>query len=400
MAARSRRREPYNSENGATVNRGGVIPERTSAQARVRGGNRRDVLQLVHSGHGTATRAGVARATGLTSATVSSIVAELVEAGLVEHAGQADSTGGKPATSLRVRTDAVVLGAMIVRRHSIRTAVLDLEGNLLTELPRLQSATVMTVDDMRAALIGLVDAAELPLLGIGIDLPGALSDGVIIKSIQLQMHNVPLTELLADLAPCPLHLINDAHADALREYSLDPPDDETLFSLSLGTGVGGAVILGGAPHSGPRSLAGEIGHVRVDFSDDAPQCICGRYGCLERLVALPRLLDLDDDRLVDSDNASAFDLPDSARTARASQLMARALIMVCATVDARTVVINGAAPKLGPAFLSALQTNCDALSPIGTEPLKLRYATGAVELPFRGAAEHVLRQTLGITWSH
>jgi predicted NBD/HSP70 family sugar kinase len=375
-------------------------PEGASAQARVRGGNRRDVLQLVLRGQGRATRAGVARATGLTSATISSIVAELVDSELVEHAGRADSTGGKPATSLRIRTDAKVIGAMIIRHHSIRAAVVDLEGTVLHEIPRILTPLVVTLEDIRAAVSALVAESRLPLIGIGIDLPGALLAGHVVESIQLRMHDVYLTHELADLAPCPIFLINDAQADALREYSLDPPGDETLFSLSLGIGVGGAAILGGEPHSGPRSRAGEIGHVRVDFSDDASQCDCGRFGCLEQLVALPRLLDIDDERLVDSDNPSVLALPVNAKTTLASQLLARALILVCATVDARTVVINGAAPRLGPEFLAALQADCDALTPIGTELLRLRYATGAIELPFRGAAEHVLRKTLGVNWSH
>ena len=375
-------------------------PDGATAQARVRGSNRRDVLQLVLQGKGRATRAGVARSTGLTSATISSIVAELVERGLVEHAGQADSTGGKPATSLRIRTDAKVVGAMILRHHSIRAAIVDLEGTVVLELPRVVTPDVVTVDDIRAALVSLVEASELPLIGISLDLPGALSAGVVVKSIQLRMHDVHLVDELADSAPCPIHLINDAHAEALREYSLNPPIDETLFSLSLGTGVGGAVILGGEPHAGPRSLAGEIGHVRVDFSDTASKCNCGRYGCLEQLVALPQLLDLADDGMLDADNPSALELPANAKTALASQLMARALILVCATVDARTVIINGSAPRLGPAFLEALQANCDELSPIGTELLQLRYATGAIDLPFRGAAEHVMRETLGVNWSH
>jgi predicted NBD/HSP70 family sugar kinase len=382
------------------VTRRSATPEGTTAQARVRGGNRRDVLQLVLRGRGRATRAGVARSTGLTSATISSIVAELVASGLVEHAGQADSTGGKPATSLRIRTDAKVVGAMILRHHSIRAAIVDLEGTVLLELPRVVTQAVVSVDDIRSALMALVAASRLPLIGIGIDLPGALSAGVVVKGVQLRMHDVHLVNELAASAPCPIHLINDAHAEALREYSLDPPVDETLFSLSLGTGVGGAVILGGEPHSGPRSLAGEIGHVRVDFSETASKCNCGRYGCLEQLVALPQLLDLEDDGMLDSDNPSALELPVNARTALASQLMARALVLVCATVDARTVVINGAAPRLGPAFLEQLQADCDELSPIGTELLQLRYATGAIELPFRGAAEHVMRETLGVNWSH
>lgn len=379
------------------------MPEKTSAQAFVRGGNRRDVLQLILHGHGQATRAGIARATGLTSATISSIVAELVDSELVEHAGLADSTGGKPATSLRIRTDTRGLGVLIVREHSIRAAIVDLDGTVVLENPRFGAQQRVTHDDIRAAVEGLVASTPVPLLGIAVDLPGALRDGVVVESIQLDIHALPLVDILSKVAPCPVYLINDAHADALREYSIDPPEDQTLVSVSLGMGTGGAVILGGVPHVGPRSLAGEIGHVRVDFSDDAPLCSCGNYGCLERMASIPHLLGLDDGAAVDSDDDTPFILsttPESRRrVSLTSKYIARALTTVCATIDVSTVVINGAAPRLGDEFLAELQENCDALHPIGTNRVVLRYATGAATLPFRGGAEHALRQTLGVSWS-
>lgn len=375
---------------------------RASVQTRVRSSHRQEVLQLVIDGRARASRASIARTTGLTSATVSSIVAELIEAELVESAGLADSTGGKPATSLRVRTDRHGLGVIIVRRHSVRAAVLDLEGNVVVEVERFQTGDVVTVDDMSGMLERLVAAAPLNLLAIGIDSPGAISEGVILDSVQLEMHDVRLREQLADLAPCELYLINDADADALREYSLDPPVDGNLLLLALGVGVGGALVFGGNPYPGPRSLAGELGHVRVDFTESAPLCTCGRRGCLERLTALPRLLELDDENLAASDNPAALALPSSSagidRVALATQLMARMLVTVCSAVNIRTVVIGGGAPRLGDEFLAALQRDCDALHPVGTERLVLRYATGAVLLPFRGGAEHALRQSLGVRW--
>lgn len=379
------------------------MPEKTSAQAFVRGGNRREVLQLILHGRGSATRAGIARATGLTSATISSIVAELVDNELVEHAGLADSTGGKPATSLRIRTDTRGLGVLIVREHSIRAAVVDLDGAVVVEMTRFGSPQTVTHDDIRSAVEGLVAATPLPLLGIAVDLPGALRNGVVIESIELGIHDLQLADILGEVAPCPVYLINDAHADALREYSIDPPEDQTLLSVSLGMGTGGAVILGGVPHVGPRSLAGEIGHVRVDYSDDAPLCRCGNYGCLERMASIPNLLDLGSGAVVDSDDPTPFTVstsPESRqRVSLTSKYIARALTTVCATIDVSTVVINGAAPRLGDAFLAELQENCDLLHPIGTNRVVLRYATGAATLPFRGGAEHALRQTLGVSWS-
>ena len=381
----------------------GAIAVKTSAQAHVRGGNRRDVLQLIIHGHGTATRAGIARATGLTSATISSIVAELVDLELVEHAGLADSTGGKPATSLRIRTSGRGLGVLIVRKRWIRSAIVNLEGDVILELPRFSTEGVVSTRNVRDAVVKLAARTPLPLLAIAVDLPGALSDGVVVESIQLNFHDEHLAANLTEIAPCPVYLINDAKADALREYSLDPPDDQTLFSLSLGSGVGGAMILNGMLHTGPRSLAGELGHVRVDFSDDALLCPCGNRGCLERLASIPGLLGLDSHTAVDTDEPSALVLPsspeDRRRTSRTAQILAQALITVCATVDVSTVVINGAAARLGPAFLAELQERCDALHPVGIHRLVLRYATGGVTLPFRGGADHALRQALDVRWS-
>lgn len=376
---------------------------RASVQTRARSGHRREVLQAVIHGKGASSRATIARATGLTSATVSSIVTELVEAQLVENAGLADSTGGKPATSLRVRTDARALGVIIIRRHSIRAAVVDLLGSVVVEIDRLTSPTVVGVEDVRTMLLRLVDASPLPLVAIGLDSPGAISAGVIIESVQLQMHGVPLRDQLADIAPCEVYLINDAGADALREYTLDPPADGCLLLVVFGVGVGGALVLGGALYPGPQSLAGELGHVRVDFSDAAPECSCGRRGCLERVASLPDLLGLTDDALAASDNPADLDLPSSpeavARIERATRLTARVIVTVCAAMNLRTVVIGGAAPRLGDGFLDAIQRNCDDLQPIGTQRITLRYATGAVLLPFRGGAEHALRSALGVTWS-
>jgi hypothetical protein len=75
------------------------------------------------------------------------------------------------------------------------------------------------------------------------------------------------------------------------------------------------------------------------------------------------------------------------------------IVTVCAAIRVSTVVIGGGAPRLGDAFLSSLQRNCDELRPVGTNGLQLRYATGAVTLPYRGGAEHVLRRALGVRWS-
>jgi predicted NBD/HSP70 family sugar kinase len=376
---------------------------KTSNQALVRRGNRLDVLQLIIDGGSLASRASIARATGLTSATASSIVAELIDTELVESAGLAGSTGGKPATSLRVRTDRKGLGVIIIRRNSVRAAVVDLMGDVVVELEPYRTSGRVDLAAIEAMLSRLIAATGLDLLGIGIDAPGAIAEGVILESVQLDMHEVRLTEILSAAAPCDIYLINDADADALREFTLDPPQDGNLFSLSLGVGVGGAFVLDGESYAVLRSHPAELGHIRVDFTDDALECDCGGRGCLERLTALPHLLGVDDEQLVAPENDVALTLPTSAEAVEridlAAKLTARMIVTVCAAFRVSTVVIGGGAPRLGEAFLSSLQRNCDELRPVGTNGLQLRYATGAVTLPYRGGAEHVLRRALGVKWT-
>ncbi len=151
-----------------------------SNQSTVRRLNRRQVLQRVIDGNDSSSRASIARDTGLTSATISSIVAELIDDQLVENCGLGDSTGGKPPTSLRMRVDRLGIGSVVVRRHLIRMAVVDLRGNMIVECPPIKQEAVVTPQDIRQAVATLVAQSPVRLVSIGIDTPGALSGGVVV----------------------------------------------------------------------------------------------------------------------------------------------------------------------------------------------------------------------------
>jgi glucokinase len=95
---------------------------------------------------------------------------------------------------------------------------------------------------------------------------------------------VPLRDELAARVGAPVRLINDAAAFLAAEWLAGAARgvDDALF-LTLGTGVGGGLILGGRPYRGPTGLGAEIGHMSIDL--DGPECPCGNRGCLERFVA-------------------------------------------------------------------------------------------------------------------
>lgn len=369
-----------------------------ASQGEIRRANRTRVLQLIMSGRGAVSRASIARSTGLTSATVSSIVADLVEDGFAEDGGVAESTGGKPATLLRIDRHQRLVGAIICDRYSARSALVDLTGESIAEpkaYPMVRSGQAI-VDILR----DLETDAEGRLMAVGIAIPGAVSGKVVLQSVQLGLRDVDLGTLASGIST-PFHLINDADAAALLEYSLrrDRPDSQLLITLGHGTGVG--IILDGELLSGSDARVGEIGHVQMDPSPSAPRCRCGRRGCLERLTAIPYLLDIPEDADLDTtdieglsadpSHADAFDL--------AARALASALLMTCAAIDVPQVVLGGLAPRLGSGFIDRVREYCRQGCPVGAAMIELEYAVATPLDHFRGAAEHALRKQVGVSWA-
>ncbi|WP_455580469.1 ROK family protein, partial [Dysosmobacter sp.] len=124
---------------------------------------------------------------------------------------------------------------------------------------------------------GGVDPAELEYVGVGI--PGAVADGTILYTTNIPMEHVPLAELFRLHLDRPLLLGNDADCAAVGEYFCGAGKGTRNFIVvTLGTGIGGGLILNGKLHTGMGS-GGEVGHL-VTHPGGEP-CNCGRRGCWE-----------------------------------------------------------------------------------------------------------------------
>lgn len=122
--------------------------------------------------------------------------------------------------------------------------------------------------------------------GIGVGVPGVTrADGVVVIAPNLDWHHVPFRQILSDRLPgATVALDNDANVAALAEARAGVGAGcDTLALLTLGTGIGGGIIIGGRIHHGSSYSAGEIGHVVV--VPDGPICGCGKAGCLEAISA-------------------------------------------------------------------------------------------------------------------
>lgn len=366
-------------------------------QASVRRANLRRALQLVFQGSGTQTRAGIARATGLTAATASSLVAELIEARLVAEGEQAKSTGGKRATTLSIDATHHLLLVLVIQPENVHGALVALDGSEV----HARSATY-TAETRDRVLDGLVrDVADEygeRILAAGVQLPGTTDGRTVLESVQLRWEDVPLADRFEGLLRAPVLLINDVDAEAIAEAGMDPSPSGYRLFIHSGGGIGAAVTLDGELAPGPRDRAGEIGHVQVVFGDAARPCRCGRRGCLESAAAMGPMVG---EEFSDAMDVAAI----RALVARADQALiddgaralARAIKLIGALLDPIEVVIGGPATELGPRFLERVRAE-SGYSARGTADVPIRYADPRVPLS-AGAAQAALSAVLGVRWS-
>ncbi|WP_223623677.1 ROK family protein [Microbacterium sp. EST19A] len=366
-------------------------------QASVRRANLRRALQLVFRSPGAQTRAGIARATGLTAATASSLVAELIENRLVVEGEQAASTGGKRATTLSIDAEHHLILVVVIQPRHAHLALVALDGAEL-EVRRV----TYSADDRDKVLDSAVAAVAADvggrLLAAGVQLPGTTDGRSVLESVQLKWENVPLAERFERLLHAPVLLINDVDAEAIAEAGRDESPAGYRLFIHIGGGIGAAVTLDGELAPGPRDRAGEIGHVQVVFGDAARDCSCGRRGCLESASAMGAMLGAEF-----SDAMDAAELAVLAARADPGQLddgaraLARAVKLISALLDPAEVVIGGPATVLGPRFLESLRSETGYASR-GTSQVPVRYADPRVALS-AGAAQAALTSALGVRWS-
>lgn len=127
-------------------------------------------------------------------------------------------------------------------------------------------------------------------IGVGLGSPGPLDrkTGTVIETPNLGWRNFPLRDLIAKATGLPAELDNDANAATLGEWWQGAGRGvHHLVGVTLGTGIGGGIMLGGELYHGARDVAAEIGHMTIDIT--GRKCACGNYGCLEAYASGPAI---------------------------------------------------------------------------------------------------------------
>lgn len=232
---------------------------------------------------GPLSRAEVARHLGVSPAAVTNLTKELLAEGLLTTLGTAPSGGGRPAVLLDIAHHRRrALGVKVTPNH-LTLAEVDLAG---------QPGPAVSVDvDMRSpdALDRIADtvashAADRRehLLGVGMAVPGVV-DGGLVTSPALGWRGVALAQLVRQRVGLPVMIDNDVNALAVAGRLYDRPGlgPDSLL-VTIGYGIGAAIVSGDHLFRGARGGAGEFGHMCVD--PDGEPCTCGLQGCLETLI--------------------------------------------------------------------------------------------------------------------
>lgn len=253
-----------------------------------------DLFQLLRDGRAR-TRAELALTTGLARSTVASRIDALISSGLVGHAGEASSSGGRPPSRFAFNPAARSVLAVDVGATHVIVAVTDLGGNVLSERRLAQdvAAGPETVLDTVAAE-GMAVLAEAGrtlkvLAGVGIGLPGPVehSTGRPVKPpIMPGWDGFDVVSYVQRSLPVPVLVDNDVNIMALGERTAHWPDHANFVFIKVATGIGAGIISSGELQRGANGTAGDLGHVRVPRGDDV-LCRCGNYGCLEALASGP-----------------------------------------------------------------------------------------------------------------
>lgn len=225
------------------------------------------------------------------------------------------------------------------------------------EIPtRIENGGQAILPDIGSAILDCMDRNAIThseVRGIGIGVPGPVdSHGVVNCCTNLNWGVFNLHEALSAITGLPVVGGNDANCAALGEYYCYGGEGSAIF-VTLGTGVGGGIILDGKLLNGAHGSAGEIGHITVPAKDKLP-CTCGKWGCIEcyaSATGISHMAKLRMDRELSC--KEVFDLAKNGDEKAAEvlekvfDLLGEAIASACCVIDPDRVILGGGVSKAG-----------------------------------------------------
>jgi len=333
--------------------------------------NRQRVMEILRM-QGQISQADIARATGLSRTTVSSLVAELKEAGRVLDVDPkpGPARGGRPGVRLVLRDPGQVVAGIDFGHSHVGIAIADLAHNVLAErffeldVNRQAVEALDRAADMFGEVVEAVGVDRRRVLGAGIGIPGPVdrargtagSATILPGWVGLRI----ATEMEERLG-IPVQIENDANLGALAELVWGAGRDCSNFAyIKAATGIGAGIVIDGRLLRGATGTAGEIGHTTLD--EAGPLCYCGNRGCLETVASGPAIVELvgpvNGERLTLArvvELASDGDVRCRRAVADAGREIGVAVAGLCNLINPERVIIGGLLSRAGGVLMNPLR---------------------------------------------
>lgn len=267
--------------------------------------------------------------------------------------------------------------------------------------------------DVAKSILSTMEAKKIAaedVVGVGVGAPGPInSEGTVFKAVNLGWGVFNIPEVLGALVKLPVKAANDANVAAFGEmWQGGGKGHKDMVAVTLGTGVGGGIIVNGEILTGATGAGGEIGHIHM-IDDETEVCGCKNCGCLEQYTSATGIVRLANRRLQKDDKASV--LRDSEISAKAvfdavkagdelaievaqqfGEILGKGLAMVAAVANPEIFVIGGGVSKAGNILFDYIRPAYEKYAFHGCKNAEFALATLGNDAGIFGAAGLILNQ--------
>ncbi|WP_077533183.1 ROK family protein [Massiliimalia massiliensis] len=259
-------------------------------------GAKKEVLKKIFEQR-SITRAELSSLLGLSVLTVSKAVTALIEDGIIMEGEIMESSGGRRPTCLSIDPSYAKIIAIDIGSHSFKIGVVALDGTVMEHRTILNTnmvppAPTLAQEKIEALIQGYIDQySKEKILGIGIGVSGIIDyiNQVVVFAPNISGLDPHIVDRLKERFELPVMLDSSARCMALAEKTFGSSQQLSNFMfVSIGYGVGAALVVNSQLLMGTQGFSGELGHLKV--SDDDILCTCGNKGCLELYITIPMIV--------------------------------------------------------------------------------------------------------------
>lgn len=239
-----------------------------------------------HMKHGNATIPDLAKRLGLSIPTVSKLVDEMTDAGLIREGGKIETGGGRHPNTYGLNPESCYFVGVDIKNNSVSLGLMDFGGSVIEKQLDVSFESSNSVDSL-SQLCSIIDrfidsrpVDRSKMLAVNINISGRVNPMMGYSYSRYNFEEMPLSEVMSNKIGVPVYIENDTRAMTYGEYIYgDCKNIDNLIFLNISWGIGLGIIIDGKVYYGKSGFAGEIGHM-VTYNNEI-LCHCGKKGCLE-----------------------------------------------------------------------------------------------------------------------